>query len=115
MMKFIVTFSLLISMLGSMACSMVDHKGNEAESIEFVDGPTISASEHNCPQQQSNIPHEDGSPCADHCHHHGHCHCGFLVTGAKISNPSLESSHGVNFDSFHPDPHLNGLFRPPII
>ena len=115
MMRFIVTLSLLFSMLGSIACGLqYDHEVGDTQRIESVDGPKISASDHNCPQKGSDSHHND-NPCGDHCHHHGHCHYGFLVNNTKMSCPSSEASQGTNFDSFHPDPHINNLFRPPIV
>lgn len=117
MMKIIVTLSLLFSMLGSMACGIQgSDMGSDTQKIEAADGPTISSADHNCPLQGTDTHHE-GAPCGDHCHHHGHCHCGFLVISSKITSPSSDSTQGMNFDTFHPNPHphINNLFRPPII
>jgi hypothetical protein len=114
MMKFVVTLSLLLSMFSSMACGLQgDFEGSDAQKIEAIEGSSVSSLNHKCPDQDSD-PHHD-SPCGDHCHHHGHCHCGFLVNGNRLHCPTLESRPGLNTDSFHPDPHVNNLFRPPIV
>lgn len=114
MMKLVVTFSLLFSILGSLACSMVDMKVSDFDTVETIDQQIMSSFNHDCPQSGGGS-HQDGVPCGEHCHHHGHCHCSFLVMGAKLSCPTSSNSHGMHSNTFHPKPFLKNLFRPPIV
>lgn len=115
MMRFLLTLSLLFSMLGSIACGLQNgHEGEDTKKVESIDGPKISASNHNCPQQDTDS-HQKDTPCGDLCHHHGHCHCGFLAIYTKILYLTSETSQGFSVNFFLPDPHINNLFRPPIV
>lgn len=114
-MRYIATIILLIASL----CSSVgfsdqfQNSGNNSQVIQTLEGPSFVSGDHDCPQQNSNS-HGESIPCGNSCHHSGHCH--FLFPDINnIAADLLKPYIGNDYNTLHPDPHPDGLFRPPII
>jgi len=108
MMKTIVSILFIFSILNLAGCS-VESEENTVQS-QSMEGPTISAVDHNCHHQDNNSQHDSG----DHCH--GHCHCPFLMTEtSSVSVELIVTTQGINTETLYTDPYPNNLLRPPII
>lgn len=116
MQRIIITFGLIASLLMSMGC--LSSIAAEASSDQiFVttaanpgDADELSGG---CPQQQEDCDAQPG--CTDHCHHHGHCHCGGLTHGMSYSAPFASKQLGYGPKDHFSRSDIGSLFRPPIV
>ena len=108
-------FSLLVSILGQLGCSTYRELSEEASPFtQQVDTMELSI-KHHCGSSDSHHGNEN-TQCADHCHHHGHCHCPFLPLLSSYSYiQHVKQISYPNTDLLPPSSHILGVFRPPIV
>lgn len=113
LLSFLVLFIFTLNTVGCGFEDSLDGEGKHTVQSEIASGPSIATISHDCPSPDNNH-HNSDQPCDGDCHHHGHCHCGFLATNTNLSCPTLDSTNGIRVGNFHPNPHPGNLFRPPI-
>ena len=113
LLSFLILFAFTLNILGCGFEHVLNAKGDHSVQSATTDGALVVTINRDCPSQDSSH-HDSDQPCDGDCHHHGHCHCGFLVSSTNLSCPTLDSSNGMRVINFNPGPHLGNLFRPPI-
>tara|TARA_B100001248_G_C27251891_1_gene394210 strand:- start:218 stop:556 length:339 start_codon:yes stop_codon:yes gene_type:complete len=112
-MKFIVAILILTVSLGSISEFSGEFFGGSTEISQAAGELSIVKASHDCPEQNG-TSHGKSGPCNNFCHHSGHCHFIFPIDESMnidVSNRNV----GNGYSRLIPDPHPDGLFRPPII